>query len=70
MKRTLIPVLALLLCGCRAVSNFVENHPKTVGITAALIVGSLAASAGGDSAKTSPEIAIPTNPCSNPAACQ
>jgi hypothetical protein len=69
MKITICILLATLLVGCQTIHTFVEDHPKAVGITAALIVGSLAASAGKSSNK-SREIGIPQNPCGNPEACR
>jgi hypothetical protein len=69
MKRTICILLGTLLAGCQTIHTFVEEHPKAVGITAAIIVGSLAASVGGSSNK-SREIAIPQDPCANPEACR
>lgn len=71
MKRTICLSLGLLLCGCQTVSNFVEEHPKATAITAALIVGSLAANAGSYSGKLGPEVPSPGNPCEpNPDVCR
>jgi hypothetical protein len=69
MKIAVCILLGTLLAGCQSTQTFVEDHPKAVGITAALIVGGLAASAG--SSGKSREIGIPPNPCAgNPEACR
>lgn len=68
MKRIIGLLCAFLLAGCQTIHTFVEEHPKAVGVTAALIVGGLAASSGGG-AKTR-EIGIPSNPCTTPEACR
>jgi len=67
--RTTLLAIVLALSGCSTISTFVEEHPKAVGITTVLIVGSLAASSG-NSGKPSPEVSVPNSPCTNPEACR
>jgi hypothetical protein len=69
MKRMICIVLGISLTACQSIHTFVQDHPKAAGITAAVIVGSLAASAGGSSGKAR-EIGVPSSPCGNPEACR
>ena len=66
--RTTMLAIVLALGGCSTVSTFVEEHPKASAITAALIVGGLAA--GSSASGKSREIGIPADPCANPEVCR
>jgi hypothetical protein len=63
-KITVIVAVLTILCGCESFKEFTDRHPVATGIGAALIVGSIAASAhdGGGSRPTAASIGDPNNP--------
>ncbi|HEU4600507.1 MAG TPA: hypothetical protein VFS24_00995 [Steroidobacteraceae bacterium] len=72
MKRTIIIALAAsTLIGCTTVRDFTHEHPAVTAFSAALVVGSIAASHG-SSRSDSHDMHIPAAPdcANNPAMCR
>jgi hypothetical protein len=72
MPRFILALALMSLAGCSSINRFVEDHPKTMAIGSALIIGSLMASAdGGTWTKPTPEAGVPPAPCApNPERCR
>ncbi len=58
-----VTLIALTLCGCTTVGNFVTNHPVATAVGVAIVAGSIAASANHHSHADSPTRIPRQSPC-------